>query len=251
MVAASTAFQFANNVHMYGSTFTAHGNIGGGGYSGAGTILAVGAGISDVARLQNTNLFLQMEADSGSSSITDFAITGAANSGIIGCFGQIAFINAGGTVIAGSLAGSAMLAFQGLIENCPLASSVAGSKFQFGRTLTGVDSTAQGGRLDAIGSVQYISDTVQALTSNGTIKTATDGMYGLIPVTETAAVTGMILEAPSRSNSVIKIINRSAFTIRFAASATSHVANSTSCVIPASAALSFSYDVGTSLWYPG
>lgn len=93
-----------------------------------------------------------------------------------------------------------------------------------------------------------IAAPVQALTSSGTISTASG--YNVLPVTETAAVTGMILGAPPTGGTTqITIVNRSAFTITFNATpATSHVAD-TADAIPASCARSFTYDTSTSLWY--
>ena len=100
-----------------------------------------------------------------------------------------------------------------------------------------------------IPSAVLASDSAQALTSSGTILTATHGTLAAIPVTETGNVTGMILEAPQQAWSQVTIINQSAFTITFAASGTSHVADGVLDVIPANAARTFVYDGNTSLWY--
>ncbi|TVZ01278.1 hypothetical protein EAS64_33915 [Trebonia kvetii] len=93
------------------------------------------------------------------------------------------------------------------------------------------------------------ADSVQTVTSSYTILTATDGNYAAIPVTASGAVTGVILQAPSNAWTRVTVINQSAFTITFAASGTSHVADGTSNVIPALTARTFVYDGNTSLWY--
>lgn len=100
-----------------------------------------------------------------------------------------------------------------------------------------------------VGNLLYPAAGVQALSNSSTITT---GYSGVLPVSETGNVTGVILAAPSNlvSTQVI-VVNRSAFTITFAASGTSNVAGGTLNVIPALGACTFVYDPGTSLWYPG
>lgn len=93
----------------------------------------------------------------------------------------------------------------------------------------------------------YAAATVQALTSSGTITTT--GNAGLIPVTETANVNSMILGVPTNPNSQLTIVNRSGFSITFAASGTSHVAGGTGEVIPPYSSRLFIYDTTTTLWY--
>lgn len=93
----------------------------------------------------------------------------------------------------------------------------------------------------------YSPGAVQALTTGSTI--ATTGAHRLFPVTETASVTGAILGVPSSVDSPVTIVNRSNFTITFAASGTSHVAAGASAVIAALSSRTFAYDSGTNLWY--
>ena len=95
----------------------------------------------------------------------------------------------------------------------------------------------------------YSARSPQTLSNGSTINTSNNGDFGLIPVTESSHVTGVILDPPSNGNSQVTIVNRSAYTITFAASGTSNVADGTSDIIPALAARTFTYDGGTSLWY--
>jgi hypothetical protein len=91
---------------------------------------------------------------------------------------------------------------------------------------------------------------VQALSGGSTVTVPFSAVRSLVPVTETGNVTGIILAAPAAGNAQrAVIINRSAFTITFAASGTSHVADGTSDVIPALTGRGFTYDPSTSLWY--
>lgn len=87
--------------------------------------------------------------------------------------------------------------------------------------------------------------------SNGSTITAPYALdTALCPVTETASVTGIILAVPVLGNAQkVLIVNRSNFTVTFAASGTSHVADGVSDVIPALASRLFIYDAGSGLWY--
>ena len=96
------------------------------------------------------------------------------------------------------------------------------------------------------GNAIYPASSVQALSNSSTITT---GSGGVLPVSEAGNVTGIILAAPSGSASTqVTVVNRSAFTVTFAASGTSHVAGGVSNIIPASGACEFTYDPGISLW---
>jgi len=98
-------------------------------------------------------------------------------------------------------------------------------------------------------SLAYSADSLQTLANSGTINVSSDGNYGVVPVTASTNVTGIILQTPSNSWSQITIVNQSAFTVTFATSGTSHVADGTSDVIPTLAARTFIYDSNSSLWY--
>jgi len=88
------------------------------------------------------------------------------------------------------------------------------------------------------------STTPAALATNGTINT-----QGLANSTvgPTADVTGIILQS-GYPGELCLVQNVSNYTITFATSATSHVANGTLCKIPANTACYFFYDNTNSLW---
>ena len=71
----------------------------------------------------------------------------------------------------------------------------------------------------------------------------------VLRVTETANITGLVLGAGVYGGQLFTLVNESAFTITFAASGTSHVADGVSDIIPATAARTFVWDSGTALWY--
>jgi hypothetical protein len=101
-------------------------------------------------------------------------------------------------------------------------------------------------------SLTYNAQAVQPLANGSTIALGSgDGSnFGLYPVSETANVTGIILAVPANgAGTTITVVNESAFTVTFAASGTSHVADGVSDVIPAQAARTFTYDGNTALWY--
>lgn len=87
----------------------------------------------------------------------------------------------------------------------------------------------------------------QALSNGSTITPNT--AYGSYPVTATAAVTGLIIAAGTYAGQVLKVLNTSAFSLTFAAAATSHVADGTSDVIAADTAATFTWS--GSYWYRG
>lgn len=82
-----------------------------------------------------------------------------------------------------------------------------------------------------------------ALATGGTIAIAGP----VTTVTPTAAVTGVILTSGTTAGQVQMVLNTSAFSVTFAAVATSHVADGTSDVIAATTAREFIWN-GTS-WY--
>lgn len=88
---------------------------------------------------------------------------------------------------------------------------------------------------------------VQALT--GSAQTIFTAYATLTRVTPTGSFTGEILAAGQYSNQRVTVVNASAFTVTFAASATSHVADGVADVIAANTAATYVWDTGTSLWY--
>jgi hypothetical protein len=99
----------------------------------------------------------------------------------------------------------------------------------------------------------YEYGTVQALVTGSTIDngaTTIGTNYALYPVSSTAAVTGLILQVPANGDGTqITVINTTAFTLTFAAAATSHVADGVSDVIPALSSRTFTYYGTAALWY--
>lgn len=103
-------------------------------------------------------------------------------------------------------------------------------------------------------AITYAEDSsVQALTNGATIVNglaSAGGNFAVYPVSSTAAVTGLILEAPlNGAATAITVVNTTAFTLTFAAAATSHVADGVADVIPALTSRTFTYDASTTLWY--
>jgi hypothetical protein len=107
--------------------------------------------------------------------------------------------------------------------------------------LTGVSGSVK------VPSVVQAPASAQAL-SNGTTITL-NLAYAAIPLTATAAVTGIILAAAANSGQTVTLINQSAYTVTFAASGTSNVADGTGDVIAAGTAGQYVWDGSTSLWY--
>jgi hypothetical protein len=90
------------------------------------------------------------------------------------------------------------------------------------------------------------SATAAALATGGTITTANIGEARVAP---TAAVTGIILQSGTVGGQTVTVVNESAFTVTFAASATSHVADGVSAIIAANRKMDFTWNSATSLWY--
>jgi hypothetical protein len=103
-----------------------------------------------------------------------------------------------------------------------------------------------GGINTAAGFYFTASTTANSLASNGTINA--QGLSDIV-VAPTANVTGIIMQ-PGYGGQFCVVVNASSFSITMATSATSHVANGTSCVIAANNAQTFFYNSTTSLWYP-
>ncbi len=90
------------------------------------------------------------------------------------------------------------------------------------------------------------SSSSPALATAGTITTAGLQVSRVAPA---AAVTGVILQAGTQPGQKITVVNESAFSITFAASGTSGVADGTSDVIAANTAREFVWDSSNNLWY--
>jgi hypothetical protein len=86
------------------------------------------------------------------------------------------------------------------------------------------------------------------LASSGTISFASPGQ-SVVPCSAAGNCTGLILAPATLGGQSIWVINESAFTMAFAASGTSNVADGTGDVIAATTARQFIWDANTSLWY--
>lgn len=235
-----TAVQVINTGNLLGSELRLQGNMGGGGFASP-LLLKIGTNTSDTAKVTACLLHIAVEADA--VAVTDIVITGTNNSqGITGCYGMIGLpLGSGGSWTAGSVTNT-QFTFTGRVNGSPLL-LVSGGKFQH--------------RADTQQSIQYAADAVQTVTTAGTINVATNGRFGMIPLTTAGPVTGVILEKPdslTRQANVgiqVTLINRSANSITFAASGTSFVADGASDVIAGLSAAHFTYDSGAGLWYRG
>ena len=185
----------------------------------------------------------------GTTGGCGFNTNACTSSAIVGCSGNDNMFNLPGAQLYG-------IQVAGTQTDLSLAfNSVTGSGGQFNYVSGGgylhvgsmsADFSGVGGF--KVPSLELAADGVQALTTGGTILTSSNGILAAIPVSETGAVSGMILEAPSNPWSQVTIMNQSAFTITFAAAGTSHVADGVSDVIPSLAARTFVYNSNTSLW---
>lgn len=105
--------------------------------------------------------------------------------------------------------------------------------------------------LDARYNAVYVpfgpqSATAVVTATSGTIATAATVVSRVAPA---AAITAVVLASGTFLGQVVTVVNEAAFSITFAASGTSHVADGVSDVIPALTARMFTWDSITSLWY--
>lgn len=130
----------------------------------------------------------------------------------------------------------------------------------------GTSSTAVGINSNATGAHQVVLGTLTedtlvagglalsevtpatALSNGSTISFASPGQ-SVVPCSATGNVTGLILTAATVGGQTLWVINESSFTLTFAASGTSNVADGVSDVIAATTARQFVWDANTSLWY--
>jgi hypothetical protein len=91
------------------------------------------------------------------------------------------------------------------------------------------------------------SSTAPSIVSNGTIATAGLTVTRVAP---TVDVTGIILASGTVAGQEVAVLNESAFSITFAARATSHVSTGTGSVILANTVMQFAWNSVTTAWYP-
>jgi len=91
-----------------------------------------------------------------------------------------------------------------------------------------------------------VSATAVAIAASGTIATAGIDVSRVAP---TGNVASIVLASGTVTGQTCQVVNESAFTVTFAASGTSHVADGVSAIIAANRKMDFTWDGGTSLWY--
>lgn len=99
---SAIGLRFSAGQHCYGGRIHLAGNAS----ATTGlttTVVQVGTSTTDTARIQATNLQVAVEADTSAGTVKDLVVQGGANSGILQCHGEMAFLNAGGTYTAGSV----------------------------------------------------------------------------------------------------------------------------------------------------
>src|SRR6266704_331927 len=91
-----------------------------------------------------------------------------------------------------------------------------------------------------------VSATAVAIAASGTIATAGIDVSRVAP---TGNVASIVLASGTVTGQPCQVVNESAFTVTFAASGTSHVADGVLAIIAANRKMDFTWDGGTSLWY--
>jgi hypothetical protein len=146
--------------------------------------------------------------------------------------------------------GSAIELFSGNYQNATYGLGVNGHGLSYNAGAGGyIDAYSVGGWIDA-GGWAYSPTSSQAIVSGATILRNVNGWeYETIPVSLSAAATGVILQAGLTNGEQITVINTSANPISFAASGTSHVADGASDTIAALRAATFRWLAAMDLWY--
>jgi hypothetical protein len=111
---------------------------------------------------------------------------------------------------------------------------------------------ATGGVAQFDGTISVGHNSQGAIVNGNTIATSGGSpaiAYGQVIVTPASNVSGIILQAGLGAGVEVTVINESAFTVTFAAVATSHVADGTSDVIAANNSRRFQWSP-SGLWYP-
>lgn len=99
------------------------------------------------------------------------------------------------------------------------------------------------------GTISFLQSTSAAAIANG--NTVTTAGVGVARVNPAGNVTGIILGVGTLAGQKVTVINESAFSVTFAASGTSNVADGTGSVIATLTAATFTWNGGTNLWYRG
>ncbi len=231
---------------------------------------------NQLALYSDNGTTLKINLDSSTGNITSngwLSIGQSASAAVVASSGTIATANIGvarvapssavtGVILAvGTQAGQEVWVYN---ENTTIANSVTFATSGTSHVAGGVSDIIYGGQArkyvwdgstslwganeplvnGTIATVQ--SSSAAATASSGTITTSGVGVARVAP---TGNITGVILQAGTIPGQQATVLNESAFTVTFAASGTSHVADGVSDVIAATTARNYIYDTGTSLWY--
>lgn len=216
----------ANNINFHGDFF---------GVTGApstGIQFGQQAGLTPFDQSSYQSAGLTTARTSSGATIIGFA------NNLVGANGVFYFANDGGkNLIDVTYFGSSGSLWSGTIAS---NSKIEGSYNGFTNAPGGLLMLAHNSAL-----AYEAATNLQAPASGGTITIASVTNR----VAPAGAITGVILTAGILSGQVVTIINESAFSITFAAAATSHVADGASDVIAATTARQYCWDASTSLWY--
>lgn len=200
-----------------------------------GTVPAGHPGAGNPARVTDCRLDFGLECGSGAHTPTTI-IRGSNSNGIFQCYGIMDF---GGQSSAANFTAAATI---GIIF--PFNGAVFGDA-----VLSGASAYPIGVTWGAPASIYFGDFTTATVPTTGST-IATFPVKGVFRVNPAGNITGVILGAGNFDGQVAYLLNESAFTITFAASGTSHVADGASDVIAAKTGATFVYDgADTALWY--
>jgi len=168
--------------------------------------------------------------------------------------GQAAAIHlngASGAIIEGNVFAASTVYATAILEDSGANGNLIGLNSFTGTWLSSAPVVTAGAATAVLSGASVYLPPVQSATAvaTGTGGTIATAGLNISRVSPAAAVTGVILAAGTRVGARITVVNESAFTIQFAAAATSHVADGTASSLPALASRDFTWDSATSLWY--
>lgn len=223
--------------NIYDASLIIRGNFGGSAgaltsavLNATGTVPVGHPGAGNFSGIRQSRLEIGVETSGGAFNPSTILV-GSASNGINNCYGLLDFTT-GFTPAAGP-AISAIYPFNGLILGDAGLATASGYPFNYPWNVPGGI---------AVGNFSGAT----ALANGNTIATAGTG---LSKVSSTAAVTGLILQQGTLDGQQVVVSNETAFTLTFAVSGTSHVADGISDVIPALTSRLFTYDGNVNLWF--
>lgn len=230
---------FQNGALLADGSFALRGNFGGSGSALSSAALRITgqspAGHPDASSyssIKQSRVDVGCECSSAANTPQTIAFGSSGNNVIGSCYGNIDFGLAGNN-FAVSNSASSLYTFNGQVTGDAVLAGASGFPF-------GLQWNIPGGF--AIGDFSSPA----ATTTGGTITTSGKGTTKTSPA---GNITGVILAAGGNDGQQVTVINESAFTVTFAASGTSHVADGASDVIAATSARLYTWDSNTNLWY--